>query len=161
MKCSPVGIMCKMRKSMHCCCCSVAQSCLTLRDPMDFSMTGLFPVHHRLLELAQTHVHRVGDVIQPSHPLSSSPPAFYLSHHPGLFQWVSCWHQVVKVLVIQLSASVLPVNIQDQFALGLTCLISLKSKGLSRVFSNTAVQKHQFFSTQLSYDPALTSKRDH
>ena len=64
----------------------VAQSCLTLCDPMDCSMPG-FPVHHQIPELAQTHVHQVGDVIQPSHPLSSpSPPALNLSKHQGLFQ---------------------------------------------------------------------------
>ena len=62
------------------------QSCLTLCNPMDFSMPGI-PVHHQLLELAQTHVHRVGDAIQPSHPLSSpAPPAFNLFQHQGLFQ---------------------------------------------------------------------------
>jgi len=65
---------------------SVAQLCLTLCDPMDCSTPGL-PVHHQLLEFAQTHVHRVGDAIQSSHPLSSpSPPAFNLSQHQGLFQ---------------------------------------------------------------------------
>ena len=65
---------------------SVTQSCLTLCDPMDCSMPG-FPVHHQLLELAQTHVYQVSDAIQPSHPLSaSSPPAFNLSQHQGLFQ---------------------------------------------------------------------------
>ena len=65
---------------------SVAQSCPTLCDPMDCSMPGL-PVHHQLLEFAQIHVHRIGDAIQPSHPLSSpSPPAFNLSQHQGLFQ---------------------------------------------------------------------------
>ena len=63
---------------------SVAQSCLTLCDPMDCS-TPSFPVHHQLLELAQTHVRQVGDAIQPSHPLSSSP-AFSLSQHQGLFK---------------------------------------------------------------------------
>ena len=63
----------------------VTQSHLTLCNPMDSSMPG-FPVHHQLLELVQTHVHRVGDVIQASHPLSSpSPPAFNLSQHQGLF----------------------------------------------------------------------------
>ena len=73
---------------------SVAQSCLTLCDPMDCS-----PVHHHLPELAQTHVHWVSDAIQPSHPLSSpSPPTFNLSQHHGLFQWVSSLHQVAKVL---------------------------------------------------------------
>ena len=65
---------------------------------MDCS-TPCFPVHHQLSELTQTHVHCVGDAIQPSHPLSSpSPPAFNLSQHQGLFQWVSSLHQVVKVL---------------------------------------------------------------
>ena len=65
---------------------SVAQSCLTLCDPMDCSTLG-FPVHHQLPEHAQTHVHRVSDAIKPSHPLSSpSPPAFNLSQHQGLFQ---------------------------------------------------------------------------
>ena len=65
---------------------SVAQSCQTLCDPMDCSTPG-FPVHHQLLELAQTHGHRVSDAIQPSHPLlSPSPPAFNLSQHQGLFQ---------------------------------------------------------------------------
>ena len=69
-------------------CWSVAQSCLTLGDPMDHSTPGS-PVLHRLLELAQTHVHGVGDAIQPSHPLSPpSPPAFNLSQHQGLFHWV-------------------------------------------------------------------------
>ena len=69
--------------------------------PMNHSMLGL-PVHHQLLEPTQTHVHRVGDAIQPSHPLSSpSPPALNLSRHQGLFQWVSSSHQVAKVLVFQ------------------------------------------------------------
>ena len=67
---------------------SVAQSCLTLCAPMDWSMPG-FPVHHHLPELAQAHVHWVGDVIQPSHPVSSpSPPTFDLSQPHGLFKWV-------------------------------------------------------------------------
>ena len=73
---------------------SDAQSCPTLCNPTDCSMPG-FPVHHQLLELAQTHVHRVGDAIQTSHPLlSPSPPALNLSQHQGLFQWVSSSHQV-------------------------------------------------------------------
>ena len=68
---------------------SVSQSCLTLCDPVDCSMSG-FHVHYQLLELAQTHVHQVGDVIQPSHPSTSpSPPTFNLSQHQGLFKWVS------------------------------------------------------------------------
>ena len=81
---------------------SVAQSCPILWDPMDCSMPG-FPVHHQLLELTQTHVHWVGDDIQPSHPLLSPfPPAFNLSQHQGLFKWVSSLHQVAKVLEFQL-----------------------------------------------------------
>ena len=71
---------------------SVTQSCPTLCDPMNCSMPG-FPVHHQLPEFTQTHVHRVGDAIQPSHPLSSpSPPTFLLSQHQGFFKWVSSSH---------------------------------------------------------------------
>ena len=77
---------------------SVAQLCLTLCEPMDYSTSSL-PVHHQLLEFTQTHVHWVGDAIQPSHPLlSPSPPAFNLSQHQGLFKWISSSHQVAKVL---------------------------------------------------------------
>ena len=77
---------------------SVIQSCLTLCDPTDCSTSG-FPIHHQLLELSQTHVHRVGDSIQPPHSLSSpSPPAFNLSQNQGLFKWLSSSHQVAKVL---------------------------------------------------------------
>ena len=81
---------------------SVAQSCVTLCDPMDCSTPGL-PVHHQLPESTQTHAHRVGDAIQPSHPLvSPSPPALNLSQHQGLFQWASSLHQVAEVLEFQL-----------------------------------------------------------
>ena len=75
---------------------------LTLWDPMDCSMPGL-PVHHPLPEFSQTHVHWVGDAIQPSHPLlSPSPPALNLPQHQGLFKWVSSLHHVAKVLEFQL-----------------------------------------------------------
>ena len=81
---------------------SVTQSCLTLCDPMNRSTPGL-PVHHHLPEFTQTHVHRVGDAIQPSHPLSSpSPPAPHPSQHQSLFQWVNSSHEVAKVLEFQL-----------------------------------------------------------
>ena len=81
---------------------SVTQSCPTLCDPMHCSTPG-FPVHHQLPELAQTHVHRVSDAIQPSRPLlPPSPLALNLSQHQGLFQWVSSSHQVDKVLEFQL-----------------------------------------------------------
>ena len=79
-------------------CSSVAQSCPTLCDPMNRSMTGL-PVHHQLPEFTQTHVHRVDDAIQPSHPLSSPlllPPTPKVQHH-GLFQWVSSSYEVPKL----------------------------------------------------------------
>ena len=83
----------------------VAQSCLTLCDPMNISMPGL-PVPHQLLEFTQTHVHRVSDAIQPSHPLSSaSPPASNPSQHQGLFQWVNSSQEVAKVWSFSLSIS--------------------------------------------------------
>ena len=103
---------------------SVAQSCPTLCDPMNHNMPGL-PVHHQLPEFTQTRVHWVGDAIPPSHPLlTPSSPAFNLSQHQGLFKWVSSSHEVAKVM-------------------------EFRYNGLSRVFSNTTVQKHQFFSAQL------------
>ena len=81
---------------------SVTQSCLALCHPMSCSTPGL-PVHHQLPELTQTHVHQVGDAIQPSHPLSSpSPPASNPSQRQGLFQWVNSSHEVAKVLEFQL-----------------------------------------------------------
>ena len=128
----------------------VNQSCPTLCNPMTSSTPGL-PVHYKLPESTQTHVHQVSDAIQPSHPLSShSPPALNISQHQGLFKWVSSSHQVAKSIGVSVSTSVLPVNTQDWSPLGQTGWISLKSKGLSRIFSNTTVQKHQFFSVQLS-----------
>ena len=84
---------------------SVAQSCLTLCDPMNHSMPG-FPVHHQLPESTQTHVHWVSNAIQPSHSLSSpSPLALNLSQHQSLSKWVSSSHQVAKVLELQLNIS--------------------------------------------------------
>ena len=81
---------------------SVAQSCPTLCDPMNHSMPGL-PVHHQLPEFTQTHVHRIGDAIQPSHPLlSPSPSAPNPAQHQSLFQWVSSSQEVAKVLEFQL-----------------------------------------------------------
>ena len=129
---------------------SVAQLCPTLCDPMNRSTPGL-PVHHQPPESTQTHVHRVGDAIQPSHPLlSPSPPVPNPSQHQGLSQWINSLHEVAKVLGVSASASVLPMNTQDWSPLGWTGWISLQPKGLSRVFSNTIVQKHQFFGAQLS-----------
>ena len=121
-----------------------------LCDPMNWGTPGL-PVHHQLPDSTQTHVHWVRDAIQPSHPLSSpSPPAFNLSLHQSLFKRVSSSHQVAKSIGVSASVSVLPMNTQDWPPLGWTSWISLQSKGLSRVFFNTTVQKHQFFGAQLS-----------
>ena len=129
---------------------SVTQSCPTLCNPMDWSMPG-FPVHHQLPELAQSHVHRISDVIQPSHPLlSPSPPAFNLLPASGSFPMSQFFTLDGQSIGVSASASVLPMNIQDWFSLGWTGWISSQSKGLSRVFSNTTVQKHQFFGAQLS-----------
>ena len=113
---------------------------------MDCSMPG-FPVLHHLPELIKTRVHWVSDAMKPSCPLSSpSPPAFSLSQHQG--QFFASGGQSTGASA---SASVLPMNIQDWFPLQLTGLISLESKGLSRVFSNTKVQKHhQSFGVQPS-----------
>ena len=84
---------------------SVTQSCPIFCDPLNCSTLGL-PVHHQLLEFTQTHVHRVGDAIQPSHPLSSpSPPAPNLSQHQGLFQWVNSSHEVAKYWSFSFSIS--------------------------------------------------------
>ena len=81
---------------------SVAQSFPTLCDPMNRSTAGL-PVHHKLPEFPQTHVHRISDAIKPYQSLSfPSPPTFNFSQHQGLFKWVSSWHQVAKVLEFQL-----------------------------------------------------------
>ena len=121
---------------------SVIQSCLTIFSPMDCSMGG-YPVHHQLPELTQTDVHWVGDATKPSQPLMSpSPPSFNIPQQQALFQWVSYSYQVAKMTF---SFSVSPSNeYSGLFALGWTGWISLQFKGLSRVFSNTTVQKHQF-----------------
>ena len=116
---------------------SVTQSCPTLWDPMNRSTPGL-PVQHQFLEFTHTHVHRVSDAIQPSHPLSSpSPLAPNPSQHQSLFQWVNSSHEVAKVLEFQL-----PKKSQGWSPSEWTGWISLQSKELSRVFSNTTVQKH-------------------
>ena len=106
---------------------SVNQSCLTLCDPTDCSTPGL-PVHHQLVELTQTHVHRVGDVIQQSHPLLSLQ-SFTVSGSFPMSQFFTSGGQSIS---ISASASVLPMNIQDWFPLGWTGWNCLQSKGLSK-----------------------------
>ena len=142
---------------------SVAQSCPTLCDPMNRSTPGL-PVHHQLPESTQTHVHWVGDAIQPSHPLSSpSPPAPNPSQHQGLFQWVNSSHEVVKLLGVSASALVLPMNTQDWSPSGWTGWISLQFKGLSSLLQNhsskASILLHSaFFTVQLSHSYMTTGK---
>ena len=127
----------------------VTQSCPTLCDPTDCSIPGL-PVHHQFLKLAQTHVDRVGDAIQ----TISSSVILYLSRlqsfpASGSFQMSSFFTSGGQSIGVSASASVLPMNTQN-WSLGWTGWISFQSKGLLRVFSNTTVQKHQFFGAQLS-----------
>ena len=129
---------------------SGTQSCLTLCNPMNRSTPGL-PVYHQLLESTQTHVHWVSDSIQPSHLLlSPSPPALNLSQLRGSFQISQLSASGGQSIGVSASTSVLQMNTQDWSPLVWTGWISLQSKGLSRVFSNTTVQKHQFFGAQLS-----------
>ena len=132
-----------------------------LRDPMDCSMLG-FPVLHHLPELTGIHVHGVGDAIQRSHPLSS-PFSSCLQPFPasGSFPICQLFTSGSQSIGASASASVLSMKIQGWFPLGLTGLISLQSKGLSRVVSNTTVPKHQFLGTQLFYSPTLTSIHDY
>ena len=119
-----------------------------LCDPMNHSTPGL-PIHHQLPEFTQTHVHQVSDAIQPSHlvPFSSHLQSFPAS---GSFLMIQLFTSSAHNTGVSASASVFPMKIQDWFPLGWTGWISLQSKGLSRVFSNTIVQKHQFLSAQLS-----------
>ena len=131
---------------------SFTQSCLTLCDPVNRSTPGLL-VHHQLPEFTQTHAHRVSHAIQPSHPLLFPfPPVLKLSQNQRLIQWVNSSHHVAKYWSFSFNIS--PSNEpQDWSPLEWTGWISLQSKGLSRVFSNTTVQKHQFFGTQPSSQP--------
>ena len=128
---------------------------------MDYSMPG-FPLHHQLSELAQTHDHRVHDAIHPISPsvipFSSCPQSFPAL---GSFQISQLFTSGGQSIGASTSTSVLPMNIQDWFPLGLTGLISLLSKDLSRVFSNTTVQKHQFLALSFLYGPTLTSMHDY
>ena len=132
-----------------CCCCSVAKFCLTLCDPKDCNTQG-FPILHHLPESAKIHVLWVGDAIQSSHlkPFSSSCPQSFQAS--GSFPMSQLFQSGDQSIGASAPASVLSVNIQGWFPLGLTGLILLLYKGLSRVFSSTTIQKHEFFGTQPS-----------
>ena len=129
---------------------SVAQSCTTLWDPMNRSKPGL-PVHHQLPEFTQTHVHQVSDAIKPlyplSHPFPSCPQSLPASESFPMSQLFSWGSQSTRVSAL---ASFLPKKSQGWSPSEWTEWISLQSKGLSRVFSNTTVQKQQLFGAQLS-----------
>ena len=140
---------------------SVTQSCLTLCDPMDCSTPGI-PVHHQLPEFTQTHVHWVGDAIQPSHPLpSTSPPALNLSQHQGLFLWVSSSNQVTKVLEFQLQHQcfkwTLRTDLLQDGLVGSPC-----SPRDSQESSPTPQFKSiSSLALRFLYSPTLTSIHDH
>ena len=141
---------------------SVAQLCLTICNPMNCSTPGL-PVHHQLPDFTQTHVHRVGDAIQPSHPLSSpSPPAPNPSQHQGLFQWVSSSREVAKVLEFQLQhqsfQKTLKTDLLQNGLVGSPCsprdaqessptpwFKSINSSALSFLYSPTLTSKHYYW----------------
>ena len=129
---------------------SVAQCCLNRCDCRDCSTPGLL-VRHQLPELTQTRVHWVGDAMQTRScfvvPFSSCLQSFPAS---GSFQMSQLFASCSQSIGVSASAWVLPMNIQDWFPLGWTDWISLQCRGFSRVFSNTTVQKHQFFGAQLS-----------
>ena len=122
---------------------------LLICKSMNCSTPG-FPVHHQLPELTQTHVHWVNDAIQPSHPVIPFSSCFQSFPAAGSFQMSQLFTSGGQTIGVSASASVLPMNIQDRFPLGWTGWIILQSKVLSRVFSNTTVQKHQIFGTQHS-----------
>ena len=142
---------------------SVAQLCPALCDPVNHSTPGL-PVHHQLREFTQTHVHQVGDAIQPSHPLlSPSPPAPNLSHHQGLFQWVNTSHEVAKVLEFQLSIS--PSNEHTgliSFRMDWLDLLAVQGtlKSLLQHHSSNAsiLRRSAYFTVQLSHPYLTTGK---
>ena len=141
---------------------SVAQSCLTLCDPMDCSTPGL-SVHHQLPEFTQTHAHWVSDAIQPSHSLSSpSPPAFNLSQVQGLFQWVNYLHQLAKLLEFQLQHQsfqwIFRTNFLQDWLVGSPCcprdyqessptpqFKSINALALSFLYSSTLTSIHDYW----------------
>ena len=127
---------------------------------MDHSTSG-FPVHHQLLEFTQ--LMSIESAMPSNHLILCCPFSSHLQSSPssGSFQMRQFFTSGGQSIGVSASASVLPVNIQDWFPLGWTGWISLQSMGLSRVFSNTRVQRHQFFSTQISLSPTLTSTHDY
>ena len=139
---------------------SVAQLCSTLCDPMGCSTPGL-PVHHQLLEFTQTHVHWIGDAIQPSRPLSIPSPSVNLSQHQGFFQMSQVFPSGGQSIGVSASASVLPMNIQDWFPLD--GLVGSPCSPRDSQESSPTPQFKSINSSALSflYSPALTSIHDY
>ena len=136
---------------------SVTQFCPTLWDPMDCSTPG-FPVHHQLPEHAQIQTVMPSNYLILCRPLPLLPSIFPASGSFLMSQFFASGGQSIGASA---SSSVLPVNVQDWFPLGMTDLISLQSKGLSKVFSNTTVQMHRFYGAQLFFIVQLTSIHDY
>ena len=134
-------------------------SCLTLCDPVDYRILG-FPVLHYLPEYSQTHVHWVGDVIQPSHSLSSPFPAFNLSQHQGLFQWICALPQVAKVLELQLTLIfqwIFRVDfLWDWLVWSLCC-----PRDSQELFPTPQLENINSLAPSLLYGPTLTSVYDY
>ena len=140
---------------------SVIQSCSTLCDPMNHNMPGL-PVYHQLPKFTKTHVHRISDTIQPSHPLSSpSPPAFNLSQHQGLFKWVSSLHQLAKAPEFLLQHQSLQWTPRTDFPQD--GLVGSPCSPRDSQESSPIPQSKSINSSALSflYSPTLTSIHDH
>ena len=139
---------------------SVPQSCLTLCDPMDCSMPGL-PIHCQLPEFTQTHVHGVSDAIQTSHSVVPFSSCFQSFPASGSFQMSQFFTSGGQSIGVSASASVPSSEYSGLISLGWTGWISLQSKGLSRVFSNTTVQKHNSSALSFLYGSTLTTTRDY
>ena len=142
---------------------SIAQSCAMLCEPIDCSTPG-FPVHHQILELAQIHVHRLDDAIQPSRPLSStSPPAFNLSQHQGLFKRVGSSHQLAKVLEFQLQHQSFQLIFRTDFLqdglVGSLCSLRDSQESYPKPqFKSIILKLSGFFMVQVSHPYVTTGK---
>ena len=140
-------------------CCSVGKLCPTLWDLMDCSIPG-FPVLHYPSESAETHVHWVGDAIQPSHPLSSpSPPAFNLSQHQGIFQWVGSSHKVAQVLALQYQSfqGIFRVDFFQDWLVWSPC----SPRDSQESFLVPQFRSINYLALSLLYGPTLTSIHDY
>jgi len=147
------------RSCTICCCWSISKSCPTLCDPMDWCK-AVFIVLQYISEFAEIHVHWVGDAMQPSYPLLSPSLTLSLSQYKCLFQWIRYLYQVTKVSDLHLQHQPFQWTF-SWFPLGLTGLISLLSKGLSRVFSITTFKSVNSPAFSLLYGPTLTSVHDY